>query len=296
MEELIEEFLNYLAVERGLSQNTISSYRRDLFKFAKYLKSQKLDSPNKIQRKDITAFMLNEKDHNLGANSISRGLVAIKVFYKFLTRENLAKENPAFLVESPKLWKKLPDVLNIEEVGRLISTASSRDNAGIRDKAILELLYATGMRVSEVSTLRMDGVNFDLGFVRCFGKGSKERLVPMGKKAQAALHAYLEKVRPTLIRKDKPDSALFLTRLGRRISRVTLWKIIKKYARAAGIKKKITPHTMRHSFATHMLERGADLRVVQELLGHANIATTQIYTHIDSSKLKSIHHKFHPRP
>ena len=209
--------------------------------------------------------------------------------------EGCLKEDPTALLESPKLWRTLPEVLSIEEVGRLLAVASGRNWMALRDRAFLETLYATGLRVSEAASLKMEDLHLDVGFLRCFGKGGKERIVPLGKEAVYAIKRYLERSRPKLSR-GKDRNTLFLSRLGRRLSRQSLWKIIRKSAREAHIRKRITPHTLRHSFATHMLERGADLRVVQEMLGHSDISTTQLYTHVDRGRLKAIHEKYHPRP
>ena len=249
---------------------------------------------SKIKRQDITTYMLYLKDKGIGSNSISRALVAIKMFYRFLVQEHLTKEDVSGVIESPKLIRGLPDVLNVEEIEKLLSGPDLRDNVGIRDRAALELMYATGMRVSEMVDITKEGVNLDVGFIKCKGKGDKERIVPIGKKAKEALVRYIEKARPGFL-KGKEDPHLFISRLGKSISRQTFWKMIKRYAKLARIKKEITPHTLRHSFATHLLEHGADLRVVQEMLGHADIATTQLYTHIDRTRLKSIHKQFHPR-
>lgn len=295
MQEIIEEFLSYLSVERGVANNTLSSYRRDLAKFSEFLKAQKSKSVQDISRQTITSFMFKERDRGLSSNSVSRELACLKSFFKFLIKENKIKEDPANIIESPKLWKKLPFALNIEEVEAILAAPNLRNPMGMRDKACLELMYATGMRVSEIVYLKMDDVNMEVGFVKCFGKGSKERIVPFGRKAKESVARYLDKARPVFLKK-KVSNFLFLTRLGKSMSRQTFWKIIKRYAKEAGVKKKITPHTLRHSFATHILERGADLRVVQELLGHSDISTTQIYTHISKDRLKSIHQKFHPRP
>jgi len=218
------------------------------------------------------------------------------IFFRFLQQEGLLTGNITEVMDSPKLWKRIPDSLSLDEVERLLIKPDARDKLGIRDRAILEVLYATGIRVSEAVNLNLNDLNRDVGFLKCTGKGQKERIVPVGKKAQVALTAYIEKVRPQLARSKSPNSGLFLTRLGRKMTRQMLWKIVKRYARLANIKKPITPHTLRHSFATHLLERGADLRVVQELLGHADITTTQIYTHVDKERLKAIHKKYHPRP
>ena len=295
MKKLLEEFINYLSVERGLSKNTIASYRMDLVSFLNYLESKGFSGIEKIKRDDITHYLLNLKDKGLSGNSVSRALVSIKMFYKFLAQEHLIKDNIAGVLESPKLIRSLPNVLNISEVEKLLAAPDMRDWIGIRDKAALELLYATGMRVSEMVDLPTNTLNLDVGFIKCRGKGDKERVVPIGSKARDAITRYLEKTRPILL-KNKNDNHLFLTRLGKRVSRQSFWKMIKKYAKKARIKKEITPHTLRHSFATHLLERGADLRVVQEMLGHSDIATTQIYTHINKDRLKLIHKQFHPRP
>ena len=295
MQELIDSFLNYLSVERGLAKNTINSYRQDLKLYQQYLNSQHLSSFLKINKTDITNFMLNQKEEGLSANSIARRLVAIKSFYRFLVRERIIKSDPTSLIETPKLWKKIPQTLSIAEVEALIQQPNLRDRQGIRDRAILDIMYSTGMRVSEVVNLKLDNVNLDMGFVRCIGKGNKERIIPLGRHACLAIKRYIETARPNFTKK-KPSDYLFLNRFGERISRQSLWKIIKKYAKAARIKKQIRPHTLRHSFATHLLERGADLRSVQEMLGHSDISTTQVYTHINKDRLKNIHRMFHPRP
>lgn len=295
MRELLEEFLNYLSVERGLSKNTIASYKTDLASFLNYFESKGFNSIEKIKRDNITGYLLCLKDKGLSGNSISRALVAIKMLYKFLTQEHLVKDNVAGVLESPKLIRPLPNVLNLAEVEKLLAAPDSRNWMGIRDKAALELMYATGMRVSEMVDLPTSTINLDVGFIKCKGKGDKERIVPIGSQAKGSILRYLEKVRPSLLKNGK-DNHLFITRLGKRVSRQSFWKMIKKYAKKARIKKEITPHTLRHSFATHLLERGADLRVVQEMLGHSDIATTQIYTHINKERLKSIHKQFHPRP
>jgi integrase/recombinase XerD len=240
-------------------------------------------------------YLLKLKEGGISSNSISRALVAIKMFYKFLVQERLAKDDVPGVMESPKLIRPLPNVLGMAEVDKLLAAPDTRDWMGVRDKAALELMYATGMRVSELVELSMDGLNLDVGFIKCRGKGDKERIVPIGKAAKEAIERYSSKIRPKLQKKGSSDQHLFLSRLGKKISRVSFWKMIKRNAKLARIKKDITPHTLRHSFATHLLERGADLRVVQEMLGHADISTTQIYTHINKERLKSIHRQFHPR-
>jgi len=293
MDKHVELFLDYLSVERGLSKNTILAYRSDLKDYTGFLEAVAKKSVSASSREDIRDFMLHQKDKGLSVNSISRALAALRMFYRFLAREKLIKSDVSSYIDSPKLWKKIPDVLNLDEVERLIEAPDLNSPQGIRDRAILEVMYATGMRVSEVAGLRVADLNADVGFVRCLGKGKKERIVPLGTKAVVAVARYLEKVRPRLAKSGVQE--LFLNRSGRKISRVSLWKLIKGYARKARIKKPIRPHILRHSFATHLLERGADLRSVQEMLGHANISTTQIYTHINKDRLRSIHKMYHPR-
>ncbi|MFA5370137.1 MAG: site-specific tyrosine recombinase XerD, partial [Candidatus Omnitrophota bacterium] len=273
-----------------------SAYRSDLYKYTDFLESNKKRLHlNDVTRNDVRDYMIYQKDKALSSNSISRRLVAIKVLHRFLLRERYVKEDITSVLDSPKLWKHLPETLSLGEIEDMIKKPNTRDRIGLRDKAALELMYAAGLRVSELVNLEIDNVNLEAGFLRCVGKGSKERIVPIGGQAQSAIRRYIDRSRVSMKRPQSPN-ALFLSRLGKKISRQSFWKMIKKYAKSAGINKDITPHTLRHSFATHLLERGADLRVVQEMLGHADISTTQIYTHIDKERLKSIHHKFHPRP
>jgi len=295
MKELIDTFLNYLSIERGLSNNTIVSYRNDLNSYIEFISACHIDALSKIVKNDIINFMLSQKDKGLSSNSIARRLAAIRMFHRFLARERVLKIDPTSLIDSPKLWKRIPDILSLNEVDALIAQPNIRDKQGARDKAILETLYATGMRVSEAVNLKVNNVNLDIGFLRCIGKGDKERIIPLGKKAINSIKRYLEFTRAGLLKK-RDSEFLFLNRFGKKISRQSLWKIIKRYAKDARIKKPIKPHILRHSFATHLLERGADLRSVQEMLGHADISTTQIYTHINKDRLKTIHRMFHPRP
>jgi len=296
LKDMVEEFLSYLSVEKGLSDNTTIAYRNDLYKYSTFLNEKKKRLHiQEATRSDIGDYMMSLKDNGLSPNSISRNLVAIKVFHRFLLRERYLKEDVTSVLDSPKPWKHLPEALSVSDVENVIKMPNTRTAMGVRDKAVIELMYATGLRVSELVNLGVDNINLDIGFIKCIGKGNKERIVPIGKQAQGALDRYISKARPKMMKKD-PVSSLFISRLGKRISRQSLWKMIKKYARLAGIKQDIMPHTLRHSFATHLLERGADLRVVQEMLGHADISTTQIYTHINKERLKSIHHQFHPRP
>lgn len=294
IKDQIEEFLNYLAVERGLAQNTLLAYRRDLLKYAAFLKQRRITDAAKVSRKMVTDFMYAQKENNLSTNSICRALAAIKTFHRFLVRERMADEDPTNLVETPKLWKRVPEVLSAKEIEAIIEAAQGRHWQAVRDNAILELFYASGMRVSELSDLRMENIDLEVGYVRCLGKGNKERIIPIGRRAKQAVTRYCGKVRNKLAKGQEPTH-LFLSRLGRRISRQSIWKIIKLYARKANVKKEIKPHTLRHTFATHLLENGADLRSVQEMLGHADISTTQIYTHVDRERLKAVHKEFHPR-
>lgn len=290
----IEEFINYLAVERGLAQNTLLAYRRDLQKYADYLSEQGVKSAADVPRKMVTDFMYAQKERDLSTNSICRALAAIKTFHRFLVRERMADEDPTNLVETPKLWKRVPEVLSAQEMEAIIDAAQGRGWQAVRDHAILELFYASGMRVSELSDLQLQNIDLEVGYVRCLGKGSKERIIPIGRRAKQAVGKYCDRVREKLAKGHAP-SQLFLSRLGKRISRQSIWKIIKVYARKANVKKEIKPHTLRHTFATHLLENGADLRSVQEMLGHADISTTQIYTHVDRERLKAVHREYHPR-
>jgi len=294
MDKYVDLFLDYLSVERGLSLNTLVSYRRDLNTYLKFLDAVAKKTISDTSREDIRDFMMHEKDKGLSVNSIARNLAALRTFYSFLAREKLIRSDVSSYIDSPKLWKKIPDILSFDEVDRLIESTDLNKPQGIRDRAILELMYATGMRVSEVSNIKVSDVHMDVGFVRCIGKGKKERIIPLGKKAITAIARYLEKVRPGQL-KGSGSAELFLNRSGKKISRVSLWKLVKGYARKVRIKKEMRPHILRHTFATHLLERGADLRSVQEMLGHANISTTQIYTHVTQDRLKAIHKLFHPR-
>ncbi len=295
MKELIDSFLDYLSVERALAKNTIIAYRQDLNMYLDFILKRGMNALSKVTKNDIIEFMLFEKDNGISPTSISRRLAAIRMFHRFLSRERVLKSDPTILIDSPKLWKKVPDTLSLNEVEALISQPEVRDHQGARDKAILDTLYATGMRVSESTDLKTNNVNLDIGFLRCIGKGNKERIIPLGKKAIQSINRYLEFSRPYFLKK-KTSEYLFINRSGARLSRQSVWKLIKRYAQEAKIKKLIKVHTLRHSFATHLLERGADLRSVQEMLGHSNISTTQIYTHIDKERLKSVHKQFHPRP
>ncbi|MCK9573147.1 MAG: site-specific tyrosine recombinase XerD [Candidatus Omnitrophica bacterium] len=288
-----EAFIDYLKVEKGLSRNSILSYNQDLKKYFEYMDKKGIKEPSKIVTKDISEFLFAMRS-SISVTSISRVLSTVKSFHKFLVREKIISTNPSEFIETPRLDKKIPSFLNFEEVNRILKTPNLRNHQGIRDRAILELMYATGLRVSEVSFLKISDINFELGFIKCKGKGSKERIVPLGKIARDFMQKYIDEARPRLAGK-KLSYYIFLAQGARRLSRQSIWKAIKRNVSLAGIRKPTSPHTLRHSFATHLLERGADLRSVQEMLGHSSITTTQIYTHINQTRLKEIHTKFHPR-
>jgi integrase/recombinase XerD len=293
LEVQIKEFINYLSVEKGLAENSLFAYGSDLRKYAGFLTRKKISSLDQVNRTHVTQFLFDEKEKKQAAASIARALVAIKLFHRFMVKEGFIKSDVTDLMDSPKLWKNLPGFLTLKEVEALLGAPNVRTPIGIRDRAILEVMYATGMRVSEVVTLKALDVSLESSFLKCFGKGGKERVIPLGRAAKEALVHYLEKVRSA---KPDPGERLFIgLKRSEHLSRQAVWQMIKKYARQARIKKRITPHTIRHSFATHLLEGGADLRVVQELLGHADISTTQIYTHVSGERLRLVHHQFHPR-
>lgn len=294
MKLLVDEFLDYLIVEKGLSENTREAYGSDLTKFISYLEEKRIKDVNKVTREQITDYLMNEKEKGINPNSLSRNLVSIRMFFRFLVVNNYIEEDITNVLDSPRLWKILPSVLSVEEVEKLLKEPNTRTKFGLRDKAIIELMYAAGLRVSELVNLNVNDVNMDMGFLRCMGKGSKERIIPLGRPAIMALGNYLKKTRSGFI-KDLLVSNAFVTQQGKKFTRQGIWKLIKFYTKQAGIKKNIKPHTLRHSFATHLLSNGADLRVVQELLGHSDITTTQIYTHVDKNRLKAIHKQFHPR-
>ncbi|MBN2032044.1 MAG: site-specific tyrosine recombinase XerD [Deltaproteobacteria bacterium] len=292
-DELADQFTHHLRVEQGLARNTIESYSRDLVRYLDFLEKRKT-SPLSASQVDVMEYV-SSLAGSLSVRSIARNLSAVKMFCRFLVSEGKVTINPTRLLSAPKLPRRLPGVLSIEEVDRLISQPDASTDRGTRDRAMLELLYATGLRVSELLNLKMTNVNLEAGYVRTVGKGSKERMVPMGGKALQALKDYLAGGRACFLKK-RSSSHLFLGPRGRPLTRQGFWKIIKRYGLNAGIGKPITPHSLRHSFASHLLEHGADLRSVQIMLGHADIATTQIYTHVTRERLKQIHEKHHPRP
>lgn len=293
LEADVRTFLSYLRVEKGLSENTIQSYRRDMLKFVGFLEKQNLDTA-KIQRQDVVDFLATLYKRRLDSRSVARHLVTIRHFFRFSLLEGFIKEDPAATIESPKFRQSLPYFLSVEEVERLLKQPDTSSLIGLRDKAIIELMYSTGIRVSELAGIRVGDLQLDAGCLRCIGKGNKERLVPVGKKALAVVEAYLKKSRPELL-KDNASAHLFLNQRGRAMDRITIWKMMGRYGRKAALRKPLKPHTLRHSFATHLLDRGADLRSVQMMLGHSDISTTQIYTHVVEERLKQVYKAHHPR-
>ncbi|MDP6112328.1 MAG: site-specific tyrosine recombinase XerD [Planctomycetota bacterium] len=293
-QDLVAAFLDYMAVECGLAKNTIFAYARDLKRFCAFLDGHEIRSPRRITTRHLMNYLMSLRDAGLSANSSARSLVSVRMFFKFMMAEGEITENVSAVIESPKLWKRLPGFLTEGEIDRLLNAPDIDTPIGIRDRAILETFYACGARVSEVAALTVDSVQLDARYVKCYGKGSKERIVPLGRPAADWIRFYLESVRPELARASE-DNRLFLNKRGRGMHRNTLWALVKHYVEEARIRKNVSPHTLRHSFATHLLENGADLRVVQEMLGHASIVTTQIYTHVERERLKAVHREFHPR-
>ncbi len=294
MEKLVEDFIYYLSVERGLAKNTLESYNRDINCFIKYLKQNNISNIQKTNRELIVGYLTSLRDKGQAASSISRNLASLRSFYQFMVQEGLLTDNTAQQIDPPRLEKKLPRVLSFKEVENLLSQPSEKEPIGMRDKAMLELLYASGIRVSELVLLNTVDFNPEVGFLRCRGKGMKERIVPIGSVAIRNVQDYITKCRSNLVKKEDENS-LFVNQHGRRLTRQGFWKILKKYAQKANLNGAITPHTLRHSFATHLLENGADLRSVQEMLGHSDISTTQIYTQITKRKIREIYDKTHPR-
>jgi integrase/recombinase XerD len=290
-EDLQVKFLTYLAVEKGLAPNTLASYERDLKKYFRAMRSR---DPDAISPADVNAFLLSLSGSGIAAPSIARNLAAVRGFHKFLQIDGLAQSDPTVNLETPRGWKRLPKTLSMFEVDALLAQPDLSTTLGLRDKAMLELLYATGIRVSELVGLRLQNVNLERGFLVVMGKGSKERAVPLGEAAAGAVRSYGERARPLLLNGVDSDF-LFISSRRRGITRQMFWERIKLHARTAGITSSISPHTLRHCFATHLLDNGADLRAVQAMLGHADISTTQIYTHVSRERLKQIHEKHHPR-
>lgn len=294
MDKLLDVYIEYMQVEKGLSKNTLEGYRRDTARLIDYLRDKKIRHIQDVRKDTLAAYVFYLKKQELSPASIARRISSLKGFFRFLCLEDYIEDDPSLNLESPKLAKKLPRVLSEKEISSLLEKKDISKPMELRDKAILELLYASGMRVSELANLNYHQVDLDLAFVRCIGKGNKERIIPLGSAAVQAVREYLKVIRPRLLKKVS-EEALFLNHHGQRMTRQGIWKIIKKQALLTGVNRAITPHTMRHSFATHLLANGADLRSVQELLGHSDISTTQIYTHLTKKKLREIYEKTHPR-
>jgi integrase/recombinase XerD len=292
----VQAFRAYIRSERGLADNTLLAYTRDLDRFAGWAEAGGLDDylyPSLRELSHYISFL--REDEGLAPTSAARHLVALKVFYRFLRLEERSSQVTVDLLSSPTLWQRIPQVLSPDNVNKLLDAPQPLDRYFLRDRAILETLYATGSRASEVVSLKLSDLHLQGGFCKCFGKGGKQRIVPLGRVAINALEAYLQKLRPTLAQSSGDVPWVFVSRGGRRLTREMLWVVVKKYVKRAGLHSKVSPHTLRHSFATHLLAGGADLRTVQELLGHSSIRTTQQYTHVDRERLRAIHKRFHPR-
>ncbi|PWZ79940.1 site-specific tyrosine recombinase XerD [Staphylococcus pseudintermedius] len=294
MEEIRDEYLRFIQIEKGLSNNTIAAYRRDLNHYLNYLAEHKVANLNFVDRQMIQEWFGFLHDEGRSAKTIARFTSTIRSFHQFALRENYTSHDPTVLIETPKYDRKLPDVLSIAEVEQLLMAPDESKVNGYRDKTMLELLYATGIRVSELINIEVEDINLMMGFVKVFGKGSKERIVPLGETVIDCLTHYIQNIRPQLL-KHTVTHVLFLNLHGKPLSRQGVWKMIKQTGVKAGIMKRITPHTLRHSFATHLLENGADLRAVQDMLGHSDISTTQLYTHITKNQIRKIYQDYHPR-
>ena len=293
MEGHVRSFLNYLRVEKGLSENTIHAYRRDMAKFVAFAGKRNLGTTD-VRREDVVDFLASLYRRNLDSRSVARHLVTIRHFFRFSLTEGFIQDDPAADIESPKFRQSLPEFLSVEEVDRLLRQPDANDIVGMRDKAMIELMYSTGLRVSELCSLRVSDLQMDPGCLRCIGKGNKERLVPVGKQALGAVKEYLQESRPQFLR-ETGSPYLFVNQKRGKLDRIAFWKILGEYGRKAGLRKGLTPHMLRHSFATHLLDRGADLRSVQMMLGHSDISTTQIYTHVVEERLKQVYKAHHPR-
>ncbi|EUJ32907.1 integrase/recombinase XerD [Listeria floridensis FSL S10-1187] len=289
-------FLHFLTVERGLASNTLTAYKRDLHFFMLYLKEEEgIDDPAKVTRQEIVSFMNYAREAGKSPRTIARYIASLRSFFHFLLHDGKVAKDPMIQIETPKQRQSLPKVLNYQDVEKLLDAPDLGTMFGVRDKAMLEVLYATGLRVSELVHLKLDDLHLNMGFIQTIGKGNKERIIPLGKTAVAALEGYLESARPKFANQKARTDFVFLNHHGKGLTRQGFWKNLKQLTMKAGITKPITPHTLRHSFATHLLENGADLRSVQELLGHADISTTQIYTHVTKARLKDVYKQYHPR-
>lgn len=294
-EHVLEDFFHYLQIERGLSHNTLESYERDLQGYVAFLKETYPEIKwSELERRDITMYLYQLRDTGKSTATLSRTMSSIRLFHQFLIREQITTNDPSLHIETPKKERKLPDTLSVKDIQNLLDIQGDKPLT-LRNKAMLELMYATGLRVSELIGLNIGDVHLTMGFVQCMGKGSRERIVPIGETAIQAIQTYIDYGRPALLKKRPNSTVLFLNQRGTVLTRQGFWKILKSEASRAHIYKNMTPHTLRHSFATHLLENGADLRAVQEMLGHSDIATTQIYTHVTKTRLKDTYDKYHPR-
>ncbi len=294
MHALVDIFLDYVALECGLSANTLTAYGADLTRFFEFLQSRGVTSVNAVTRDHILDYLHRERERGLSIHSVSRHFVSIRVLFRFLHRENYLAHNIVAVMDTPRLWKLLPGTLSESDIDKLLAAPVGDSPYAVRDRTLLNLMYATGMRVSEVAQLTLEDLHMDSNYVRCLGKGNKVRVIPFGTPTARLLRIYLADTRPQFVR-DPAQRHVFLTRRGKGFSRKSIWALIRAHARAVLIDKPVSPHTLRHSFASHLLAHGASLRIIQEMLGHADIATTQVYTHVDVSRLKSVHHQFHPR-
>lgn len=291
---LADQYLNFLIVEKGLASNTISAYASDLMRFFEYSSQHHITKMEDTDTTLILKYMIDLRKEGLNASSRARHLITLRGFYQFLTQEKMLSHDPSTLIDLPKTGLKLPLVLTVADMDKLLAAPDEKNSRGARDAAMIELMYAAGLRVSELIHVKVQDVNLEVCFIRVFGKGAKERVVPIGRFAQKKINHYLQQARPMLL-KHHSSQYLFIARAGNPMTRQGFWKLLKKYARSAGIQKDIKPHALRHSFATHLLEGGADLRSVQMMLGHADITTTQIYTHVARDRLREVHRAFHPR-
>ncbi len=289
-----EHFQDYLRFDRGLSEQTVSAYSRDVGRLVQFVRGRGAERPHEVSHTDLREYVFHLNDVGLAASSIRRSISAVRSYFAFLLEEGLLQSDPTERIESPKTWQRLPSFLSRDEVVRMVESPLPEHPMYWRDRAILELLYATGIRVSELATAKLSSLDFDEGLLQVFGKGSRERIVPVGSTASEVVKRYLRDVRPGLDR-GKAGGVLFLNRRGGPLSRMSVWNLVREASRRSGIDKKVSPHTLRHTFATHLLEGGADLVAVQEFLGHADVSTTQIYTHVDREYLRQVHRRFHPR-
>ena len=296
MREFTQSFLRVLEVEKGLAANSLLSYKRDLVKYHLFIQNrQRLDDITKVTQRNLRAYVRYLNAENISANSIKRALSCIRTYHKFLVSEGKMDYNPALQIDTPRVARKLPSVLTVEEIDKILHFIPKKAPMAMRDLAIFEMMYSCGLRVTELCNFKVSNILWDSEMIRIDGKGDRQRFVPIGPIARTNLKNYINKERPTFSQKNPNIAELFLSRNGRKLTRMMIWILLKKWANTAEITKKISPHTLRHSFATHLLEGGADLRSVQEMLGHADISTTQIYTHLDKEHLKEVHRTFHPR-